>query len=80
MVTLKKSTALRGEDPLPLTWRMVWANRAEGKKSAIITCANGHDGVLQHTITADGTVSPSCVCTAEGCDWHEWVRLENWEP
>jgi hypothetical protein len=29
-----------------------------------------------HTITGDGTVSPSVVCPA--CSWHTFIRLDRW--
>ena len=80
-VTLQKSATLPGQDPLPMTWRMVWANREKTAKSAIITCANSHDGaLLGHSIALDGTVRPSCVCTVEDCGWHEMVVLADWAP
>lgn len=31
---------------------------------------------LFHAIAADGTVSPSVICTR--CDWHDRIRLEGW--
>ena len=33
---------------------------------------------LTHSISSDGIVSPSLVCTHEGCDFHEHVQLEGW--
>jgi hypothetical protein len=33
-----------------------------------------------HTIAADGTVTPSYVCVATGCTFHEMVRLVGWDP
>jgi hypothetical protein len=30
-----------------------------------------------HTIADDGTVSPSFVCTAPACTFHDFVKLEN---
>ncbi len=74
-----------GTDP-PLTWRLVTIGG--GGRSATLVCGNGHDGgLLDHTITADGLVSPSVVCNgipahgdqpAVGCTWHEYVRLDGW--
>jgi len=32
-----------------------------------------------HIIAADGRVTPSLVCPSEGCGWHVFVRLRDWE-
>jgi hypothetical protein len=31
-----------------------------------------------HTVSADGLVAPSLVCTQKGCSWHVFVRLLGW--
>lgn len=60
----------------PGTWRGV---TFDGKRFAGLTCPNGHAGDLSdHTIAADGTVSPSVVCPEAGCGFHENVKLEGW--
>lgn len=46
--------------------------------SARIVCANGHLGMLDHSIDDDGTVKPSVVCMEEGCNFHEWIQLVGW--
>lgn len=80
----------RGADPWrtePLTWRPV--RNPDGTMTADVTCARGHDGLIdEHTIAADGTVTPSVVCAgypagdparpSGPCDWHEHIRLEGW--
>ncbi len=46
-----------------------------------ITCSFGHETSLSldvHRIAGDGTVTPSCVCSHDGCSFHEHVRLEGW--
>ncbi len=46
---------------------------------AEITCANGHAVSLRgHSIHANGVVSPSVVCRAPRCDFHDFVRLDAW--
>lgn len=60
--------------PLPKAWNddLVYA-----------TCANGHTLRLVstvHAIAADGSISPSYVCSVTGCTFHEHVRLEGWDP
>lgn len=36
--------------------------------------------ILDHDIEADGRVKPSVVCPFEGCGFHEFVTLLDWEP
>lgn len=50
---------------------------------AVVTCPNGHACRLSgkvHSIAPDGTLSPSLVCPAEGCGFHDHVRLAGWAP
>lgn len=56
------------------TWRPV-----RGGFSARLTCPScGLDAELDHTIAKDGAVTPSVQCPAEGCSFHEHVRLLGW--
>jgi hypothetical protein len=34
--------------------------------------------LLKHRIAEDGTVSPSVVCSWEGCNFHEHIKLVGW--
>ena len=46
-----------------------------------VTCPNGHSlraVSTVHKVAHDGALSPSYVCTATGCTFHEWVKLEGW--
>ena len=62
----------------PLRWRTV---HLDGRPQQAVCCANGHAAFLDdHEIAADGTVSPSLVCPEDGCDFHEFVKLEGWMP
>ncbi len=50
-----------------------------------LQCPNNHRAAYGldddgHTIAADGTVTPSTRCYADGCEFHEWVILEGWTP
>jgi hypothetical protein len=46
-----------------------------------VVCSRAHEGLIdEHEIAADGTVTPSVVCTESGCDFHDFVRLEGWAP
>lgn len=64
----------------PLTWAPLLEPIAEGhRRSAWIKCRNGHLATLtDHQIAHDGTVTPSVVCPADGCDFHEHVQLAGW--
>jgi len=54
-------------------------SRPEGR-TALFACPNGHIGSLSdHEIADDGTVLPSVVCPHEGCDFHEFIKLEGWQ-
>ena len=63
----------------PGTWAP--CRTKEGLK-AIISCPLcGRASFLGHEIRADGTVHPSVVHAPEdGCEFHEFVTLEDWEP
>ena len=53
--------------------KMVWCE---------FTCPFGHGSTLArnvHTVSEDGKVSPSLVCT-QNCTFHEFVRLTDWKP
>ncbi len=39
----------------------------------------GSLGVLDHVVAANGTVSPSLVCPATTCGFHEFVMLSGWK-
>lgn len=54
-------------------------------------CPGGHLGSLEHLsnpelqesshkVAADGKVTPSVVCPADGCGYHEFIQLEGWSP
>lgn len=58
-----------------------WRRLIDGKNiSASMFCSYGHYGVLtDHTINKYGVVNPSVVCTKDGCTFHEWVKLADWD-
>ena len=64
-------------DKTPLTW---WPVRILRRRTtANVVCSVGHAGLItDHEIAADGTVTPSVVCTQGGCVFHEFVRLVGW--
>lgn len=65
----------------PGTWIPITSS---GELTAMLCCSNGHQGMLAHSdgpgheISTEGVVSPSVVCTTEGCDFHELVTLVGW--
>ena len=60
----------------PGTWKGL--KTKDGRKASF-TCPNGHTGVLtDHEILADGSVHPSVVCPTDGCNFHEFIKLEGW--
>jgi hypothetical protein len=40
----------------------------------------GESAALHHDIADDGTVRPSLVCPFDGCGYHEYIRLLDWDP
>lgn len=70
----------------PAWWPWVHSLRGEPPRvvphfdGANITCGGCGRGIAlcNHTIAADGTVSPSVVCPHPGCGWHVFLRLDGW--
>jgi hypothetical protein len=58
------------------TWSL-W-QLSSGRYSVVTRCPNGHIGTLDHDIAADGTVTPSVVCQRDGCNYHEFIKLDGW--
>lgn len=68
---------LDGRAP-PLHWKPCHPS-TQARFKADMTCARGHAVSLKnHEVLSDGRVMPSVVCLAPGCDFHEFVRLEDW--
>lgn len=67
------------EEQKPAEWRPTI--EVGGKRSASIICPLcTQRSYLDHDIAADGTVTPSIVCPAEGCTFHVMGKLLDWEP
>lgn len=66
------------------TWKLLPANR-DKKQLILLTCPNCkglctlHNGDDYHAIAADGVVTPSVICPHDSCDYHEFIRLLDWE-
>jgi len=64
-------------DTNPNEWLPV--KRPGSTDTATVTCGKGHNGLIdEHEISDDGTVTPSVVCTEDGCGWHENIALVGW--
>lgn len=58
------------------TWRL-WALGAHVR--VIVCCPRcGLESTLAHEVRTNGDVEPSAVCPHEGCNFHEFIRLEDW--
>lgn len=77
MIDVPRCDSVPFQEP-PLTWRPY--RRQDGTRGALFTCPEGHTASLEGwTIAADGAVSPSVDCTPNGCSFHDYVRLVDWE-
>lgn len=77
MIEVPRTNKPHFEEP-PLSWRPTVAN---GKPSAMFNCPNGHMGSLDKwDISEDGTVNPSVDCSPNGCDFHDFIKLLDWNP
>ena len=76
---IRSSINLRERDMEPLSWFPV--RMPDRSWTASLACGEGHEGLInEHHIADDGVVSPSVVCTQNGCTWHEYVKLIGWPP
>lgn len=42
--------------------------------------ANIVGSLSDHEITREGYIHPSVMCMTDGCDFHEFIKLEGWSP
>jgi hypothetical protein len=51
----------------------------EEGKPPLIRCPNGHGSVMRsHKIQTDGNVEGSVLCPVPGCNWHVYVKLDEY--
>ena len=60
-----------------------WKWKTPGGEVTFICCPKCH-GLIDvvpenHTILKDGLVEPEIKCRATYCNWHDVVKLEDWE-
>jgi hypothetical protein len=66
------------ERPPPMHW-VACHPTTMNRFKATVTCPSGHLMTLRaHRVKADGIVSPSVVCPASECGFHEYVQLKDW--
>ncbi len=79
MLDLQRNT--NPDEFKPMTWRRCEGPPPDRAPTALISCDQGHVcSLTNHTIAADGTVTPSLVCPTDECGWHVFLRLVDWEP
>ena len=62
----------------PGTWSPI--PRTGKARTAFFRCPSCQNiAPLEHEIAADGAVTPPVVCPYEGCEFHEFIRLEGWQ-
>ncbi|MCJ7816504.1 MAG: hypothetical protein MUP55_01480 [Candidatus Aenigmarchaeota archaeon] len=79
MITIRRATQeeIDSDKDTPMTWWPVVFH--PGGESVIFICPKGHYmALMKHHIKDDGTVEPSVVCSAKGCDFHEHIKLEGY--
>lgn len=82
--TLKKHEPVVQGDVLDLgpgEWAL-WDPEGDGRWQVVTTC--GQCGavagcLVKHSIEENGEVNASYVCSATGCGWHVFVRLDGWD-
>jgi hypothetical protein len=64
---------------VPLTWRNYKYQGKVLECSPVIVDPNNHYlSIHKHTISQDGTVTPSVGCPVSGCGFHDMVWLVGW--
>lgn len=55
--------------------------KEDGSITALVKCpgCGRHASLSAHEIRHDGSVFPSLVCPYDGCEFHEFVKLEDWD-
>lgn len=73
-------TRYRGAgNPPPLHWKACDPSTIMRFK-AVLTCPGGHGLTLRtHRIESNGAVRPSVICQFPGCQFHDFVRLRDWD-
>ncbi len=72
----------RSPGPTPPKGKWTPILRAKALPSALLACPTcGSQGSLHdHDISSEGHVTPSVVCSQEGCTFHDYAKLTDWPP
>ncbi len=77
-VLIRKQTS-KGDRDYPMWAPLRKYVHDKDENSAYFWCPQGHLGVLpNHEIDKEGLVTPSVVCPKPSCDFHSFVKLEDW--
>ena len=79
MSLIARRTDLDWKNLPPLSWTWwIWLDTKE--LVPVMRCTGGHMFLIRdnHTIAADGSVSPSMVCPNPPCPYHEFIQLDGW--
>ena len=72
---------LQSDDHKPRTWMIVKLIGKKERRSVSFTCPKGHTYLLdKYKIQPNGIVLPMVLCPADGCNFHEFIKLEGWVP
>ncbi len=79
VVTVKiQRHSIEHENPPPLCWTSCHP-KTMSRYKATMACSDGHVFTLDgHSVSEDGTLSPSVVCPIAACKFHAYVRLDGW--
>lgn len=66
--------------PSPGSWTFIRLSAYTSGPTARVCCAKCGEmaSLSEHTIDAEGGVTPSVVCPRKGCGWHVHVTLDGW--
>lgn len=70
---------LQNDEHKPKTWKIEKLIGLKQRKSVSFTCPNGHIYMLRnYQIQANGIVLPMVLCPADGCGFHFFIQLDEW--
>ena len=78
MILLHKSATNGADNGAPGHW---WLWKTPTSDVVMVCCPKCKRLIHlseEHEISADGTVTPSCVCPTGYCDFHAQVKLAGW--
>jgi hypothetical protein len=60
----------------------VWVRPNDGRQIPNLCCPKCGEvaSMASHTVADDGSVTPSAICPNNDCDFHEYIKLDDWRP